>query len=613
MGLFGVKKQPSVLILGFKHVGEQIARGLKRRGYVPVFADAPIGSVEELRQQVHQFSARASLGSLVHPGATFWAERPELATIAAEKGLSVIAPPAAILTLFNNKLSLVTEAEKVGIPNLVVAHYPMQSAREIEKLVAEFPDSIPLVLKSIRGSGSFGVCVLYQKEELKARVSLWIEQLRKRTGEVVLMTEHYLLDARHLVVPFCRDRLGNIQIFPIVDASLQSQFRKVIQVAPAQHIDTEVLTQIRDWTSRFSAHCNFVGLGNLEFLVDGRKAYLVDGSARLTSTFRLWEKVAGTSAVDWQLWTLDRGLLKAEPKFTPKDNLAVGISLQIYAEDSILHFPQPGHIREVSYPKHAGIFEAKKNTEVGLTHSGVLGNIFSFSNNYQSALELSKKFLQELWISGSIQTNERFLSELLDHSWVKEGYFCSGFVDEEFSPAVRPEAEMYRMIMSIMAPFSNHKGDRWSVNGQPIANLPMPVGWKKKSKRFKAKGSFGLSGEFLRLKGKRESVRFCVYPLDQATQWVLRIGNWFFFVKRLEENRVKRPRLLALVTGKVHSVLFREGVTIPAHQNFLIIESLGRLIPHAAPKDFIVKRWHVKAEDLVTIGNDLGEVDSDLR
>ena len=56
-------------------------------------------------------------------------------------------------------------------------------------------------------------------------------------------------------------------------------------------------------------------------------------------------------------------------------------------------------------------------------------------------------------------------------------------------------------------------------------------------------------------------------------------------------------------------MLFREGTVIPAHEAFLIIESLGVLVPHALPKDVRVIKWKVAAEDRVTVGQDLADLE----
>ena len=46
--------------------------------------------------------------------------------------------------------------------------------------------------------------VVHEARELESRLLLWMEQLRRNYGEVILFAERYLEGARHIVVPFVR-------------------------------------------------------------------------------------------------------------------------------------------------------------------------------------------------------------------------------------------------------------------------------------------------------------------------------------------------------------------------------------------------------------------------
>ena len=70
-----------------------------------------------------------------------------------------------------------------------------------------------------------------------------------------------------------------------------------------------------------------------------------------------------------------------------------------------------------------------------------------------------------------------------------------------------------------------------------------------------------------------------------------------------------KPRIAALVAGRVHSILFLEGAMVPAHEALIVIESLGVLVPHALPCEVRVLRWRVAAEDEVRAGQELAEFD----
>jgi acetyl/propionyl-CoA carboxylase alpha subunit len=632
------------LVLGEGGAAERISLRLKEEGFepetsgvgLPALADPQ--ALEKLRAVLTRFAERArpkpeSGAPCVHPGVSVWAERPEIATLGEELGLDVICPPARVLALFGNKLNLLTEADRLGIPHLVTSFDPVQSAREIERLV--YNQSLgrkpfPFVIKAVRGGGGFGVFVVQEPSDLERKIPLWVEQVRRNLGEVSFFSERYLESARHIVVPFVRHMDGRFRVFPMTDASLQSRYRKVVELCPATGVDVEMQRELGERARKLADGLGYVGVGTLEFLVDATRAYLVEGSARLNTGFHLWENVAGTSAVAWQLSALEGGGPGEEPGCKPRDTWRAGLAFRLYAEDSLLQLPQPGEVREITERRRWNFDNPslKAAAELDLLVSagsriessghGMLGMLWVGAEDRKQALNFARGVFDELWIAGSVQTNERFLSELLAHPWVREGIFHAGFVDEEFLPGVRPPADYLRAFLMAAA---HAAGDsvapgmtvRWAVGDQWLK--PSPDGetaprWASAPERWELRGMFGTSGKILLPEGRE--LRVCAFPLTES-KWQVRVGAWVLSVRRVAVpagGRPKRaPRLLALVEGRIHAVLHREGVLVPAHEPLLILDSLGMLVPHAAPVDVRVSRWTRAAEELVQSGEELAELE----
>ena len=154
-----------------------------------------------------------------------------------------------------------------------------------------------------------------------------MEQVRKNHGEVALFAERYLEGARHILVPFVRYQDGRFRTFPMVDSSLQCRYRKVVEFCPVTGISEEMQVQLSEWTEQFADHCGYIGVGTIEYLVEDSRAFLVEGSTRLTTGFHLWERVAGTSAVAWQLSALEGGEHGEEPACQPQREWASGACL----------------------------------------------------------------------------------------------------------------------------------------------------------------------------------------------------------------------------------------------------------------------------------------------
>ncbi len=620
-------KPPQVLILGEAIIAQMIAQQLKDAGFDTLFLNEltpkklpKLGdrhSLPELRSILAEFWAVSNGNGLVHPGTTIWAERPEFVNVAHELGLIPICPSPKAQFTFGNKLSFFLDAERLGIPHLVNSFDSLYTIREIEEFIRHSGQTFPFILKSVQGGGSVGLFVVQNLTGLRKELPLWLNQLRQHLGEVILFPVKYLEGARHLVVPFARFKDGRVQIFPISDASLQCRYRKVVEFCPAIRVDPEVQKLLIKWTTRFIDHCNYIGVGSLEFLVDGTQCFLIDGLSRLSTGFGLLEKVAGISAVSWQLATLELNQKHKMPAIKPKKEWSSGISARIYAEDSLFHFPQVGKVQELSSIRHWDIEETqadlvlacKEGQKVSTSGSGLLGVLFVSGPNREQLLPVTQRVLNEIWISGSLQTNERFLSELLSHPWVKEEIFHTAFVDEEFLPATQPSLEVIQSFGRICAECGDDGnltsrwiiGEQWKQSG---VSLGSSLKWKEGPSFWSEEGRRGVSGEIELKVGV--SARVSAFPTSNL-RWLVRIGSWFKSVRKM--NGSLNFKLSSLISGRVNAVLFRAGSLVAAHEPLIIIESLGVFIPHALPTHVRVVRWKVNSKDFVDYGQELADIE----
>jgi acetyl-CoA carboxylase biotin carboxylase subunit len=624
-----------VLVFGERAIAELIAKDLSHEGFEPVFLKdlvqkqlppiADPNSLREMKNILTEFSILSSGSGLVHPGNTVWAERPELVSIAQELGLVVICPPVRVLSLFGNRLNFLMEAERLGIPNLVQSFDPMHTVREVEEFIERTGQTFPFLLKAIRGGGSFGLFAVQDIEALEKSLPLWCDQLRRNFGEVILFAERCLEGARHVILPFARFQDGRTQVFPISDGSLQCRYRKVIEFSPSTCVDADIKHQLTTWTLRLAQSSGFVGVGAMEFLVDSSRVFLIDGMARLNTSFHLWEKVAGTHAVSWQLAALEGYADTVLPEIKPEAEWQSGVCVRFYAEDSLLHLPQPGLIHELSvtrkweFPGSRAelLMSYDEGGGIPTNASGILGHLFITAIDRKQVLGLVHTILREIWIAGTLQTNEQFILELLAHPWVQEEMFHAGFVDEEFLPATRPSAEILPLFASVCASHPDllaKKEDhvRWAVGEQWIRTedpIPLELKWESGPNFRNEGGLFGVSGKLGFKDGT--SVRVGAFPVGD--RWNVRIGSWFMSVRRIHISLTRRKKqslkVSALASGRIHAIFFRPGVFAPAHEALLIIESLGVFIPHALPYGGRIIRWKVSAEDTVYVGQELADIE----
>jgi len=625
-------RPPSILVLGEGALAEQM-----KNDFLELGLQAQLVGGEQSPfplPKVTDFDAKTQFEALfkhwveqtgaewVHPGLTIWSERSEFEGWARQAGLSAISVSAKTLHLFWNTHQLLQLADDLGVPTLGLSDEPITSIREIEnsikKLVSENQAALPFVLKSAyRARSGYGSRVIRSFEDLREWVPLWMDQLREHTGQSLLFIERYLESSRSYVQPFARMKSGELEFFPIIDASLSFEGKNWLEVCPAQSLDRETKEMVEDYSRRILEKCDFVGVGNLVFLCNGRDVYLTEGLARPNFAYRLWENVARTKALQWQLHAIAPALLVKHPKPRPKlqaSSPICGLNLKIFAEDTWLKIPHPGVVHEVSTTtewsegSHEGslVWDVVPGHEILWNASGSVGHLTVFAEDWQKALTATRSILKEIWLSGGIQTNERFLYELLSHPWVEESMFYTGFVDEEFIPKQVPDFDWSQILSSALSevapPLNEKESWIWLNQRLPVAAAER-LKWTQRVD-FDVGGLRGVKGFFRSEDGRTE--RICVFPLHPQ-RYVVRIQNWFFSVRRSEKGRPLQ--LMALTSGRIHSIFFREGSKIEPKQCVVIIESHQRLISHRLPVAVTLKKIKVQPEQIVQIGDELAELE----
>lgn len=611
------------LVLGSRNFARRIAEQLEASGYeTSLFVDSHMQEPEwtDPNATDHWRTLLPKLipKGIVHPGDSAWLERPELASIVQECGLVFMGPQPKTVSLFYNKLSFLDAATKIHIPTLRVSEEPVSTPRELER----FSDSYPLVIRSVWGSARLGSeCkIIRSSDQLNEGLELWLDQLRNSHGDSMIFAEQYLDGARHWMIPFARKNTGEIEFFPIVDVSLQFRQHHLIDFCPPLANEPELEAQIQQHAKKFLEDCQYVGVGTLEFLTDSDRAYLVGGYPGLSSNYGLWEKVAGTNAVQWQLTTY----LGTEPPKNEKTRYRSGIASYIYAEDPLLQLPQPGTVWEINEPQkwrspgqsvQLETWHSPKN-DLSWNSDGLVALMEAWSDHPERTMDLLISHLSEVWISGSIQTNERYLNNLLSHSWVREGMIHSGFLEEDFIPASDMPTLNLLLATTLCSELMKLKTSgqwrawgkkipdpsrlklRWTTGPEAISvSAPVPAG----KTRFRTiEPLAGVSGviEF-EAPGDGEilSRRVCAFPVRDL-HWMVRIENFFIPVKYVPSD-LEELYIYALSAGRVHSLLQKEGSEANAHSPILLIESLQSLVPHSLPVNVRVKKWLVRTEEII--------------
>ena len=193
-------------------------------------------SVEEILA-----AARTAGADAVYPGYGFLSENPDLAEGCARAGITFVGPPAAILELAGNKARAIAAARAAGLPVMASSEPSADLAVLVEAAGAmEFP----VFVKAVAGGGGRGMRRVGTSAELPEALGAAMREAEAAFGDPAVYLEQAVVDARHIEVQVLADAAGNVIHLFDRDCSVQRRHQKVVELAPAPHVDPELRQRI---------------------------------------------------------------------------------------------------------------------------------------------------------------------------------------------------------------------------------------------------------------------------------------------------------------------------------------------------------------------------------
>ena len=188
-------------------------------------------SVEEILA-----AARTAGADAIYPGYGFLSENPGLAEGCARAGITFVGPPADILELAGNKARAIAAARAAGLPVMVSSAPSDDLAVLVEAAGAmEFP----VFVKAVAGGGGRGMRRVGTAAELPEALGAAMREAEAAFGDPAVYLEQAVVDARRIEVQVLADAAGNVIHLFDRDCSVQRRHQKVVELAPAPHLDPE--------------------------------------------------------------------------------------------------------------------------------------------------------------------------------------------------------------------------------------------------------------------------------------------------------------------------------------------------------------------------------------
>jgi acetyl-CoA/propionyl-CoA carboxylase biotin carboxyl carrier protein len=469
----------------------------------PVPAESYL-NVEKILEVAKQSGAEA-----IHPGYGFLAENPAFAEACEKAGVEFIGPPASAIEAMGSKTRAREIMSEAGVPIVPGTTAPVEDVAAAKKEAKAI--GYPVACKAAGGGGGKGFRVAASEEELEEAFEGASREGEKFFSDPTVYLERYLEDPRHVEVQVLADSHGNVIHLGERDCSIQRRHQKLIEEAPAPHVDAEMRERIGKIATDAAEAVGYRSAGTVEGLQVGEDYFFLEMNTRVQVEHCVTEMVTGIDIVREQI------------RIAAGEELSIGqgdvewrghaIECRINAEAAHKNFaPAPGKIERYIEPAGPGVrvdSGLEAGSEVTPLYDPMVAKLISWDIDREKATSRMLRALDEYEIE-PLQTLIPFHKAILATEQWANGETCrdltedkkwlKGLAPEEPAPpAPDEEAETSERTYSVEVDGRLHRvkviGAAPSANSNPAgAAVRRPP---KREREGGAAGGGGAAGETL--------------------------------------------------------------------------------------------------------------------
>ena len=204
------------------------------------------------------------------------------------------------------------------------------------------------------GGGGKGFRVALTADDLEAAFEGAAREGEKFFGDATVYLERYLEDPRHVEVQVLADSHGNVIHLGERDCSIQRRHQKLIEEAPAPHVDEEMRERIGKIATDAAEAVDYRGAGTVEGMQVGDDYFFLEMNTRVQVEHCVTEMVTGIDIVREQV-----RIAAGEELSITQDEMEMrghAIECRINAEAAHKKFaPAPGKVGAYLEPSGPGV------------------------------------------------------------------------------------------------------------------------------------------------------------------------------------------------------------------------------------------------------------------
>jgi acetyl-CoA carboxylase biotin carboxylase subunit len=349
-------------------------------------------------------AAEVTDADAVHPGYGFLAERADFAEQIEKSGFKFIGPTADVIRLMGDKVSAIEAMKKAGVPTVPGSDGPVPTDPARCKEIA-LRIGYPVIIKAAAGGGGRGMRVVHKEEDLIGSIEVTQSEAAAAFGDGTVYMEKFLTNPRHVEIQVIADGQGAAIHLGDRDCSLQRRHQKVIEEAPAPHIDEAARADVQASCIKACIDIGYRGAGTFEFLYEDGRFYFIEMNTRVQVEHPVSEMVTGVDIIKEQLI-----IASGMPLSVKQEEIKItghAFECRINAEDPRNFMPSPGRITQFHPPGGLGV-RWDSHIYSGYTvppfYDSMIGKLITYAPTRAEALLRMSSALDELVIAG-IKTN----------------------------------------------------------------------------------------------------------------------------------------------------------------------------------------------------------------
>jgi len=238
----------------------------------------------------------------IHPGYGFLSERLALVEACTRAGLAFVGPHAQAIASMGSKIESKRIARAPGVPCIPGYDGDDQSVQRLQEEAARI--GFPLLIKASAGGGGKGMRRVERAEDVAAQLSTAQAEAQAAFGDARVLLERFIERPRHVEVQLLGDRHGHLVHVFERECSIQRNYQKLIEEAPAHHLASAVRQRLFDAALALGCAIGYDSAGTVEFVLDadrGDEPYFLEVNTRLQVEHPVTELTTGLDLVEWQI------------------------------------------------------------------------------------------------------------------------------------------------------------------------------------------------------------------------------------------------------------------------------------------------------------------------